>query len=197
MSKATQSFNSASATWEEHRAAFFEAIHSSDKKTLEAVLKKYPEAVEWQDKEGQRSLHLSFEKRDLDTFLFLLDNKASPDQGSPRKGFWASFMGHPRHSSILQNATKKGEKQFIIPLLQRGAATYDVSGYMAPKKVRYEIDDLLNRAEKIAAEYAAEQKSAATPHATQIATPQNTGQKADIEVLKPVKVKNRTAQPTG
>lgn len=196
MSKATNSFNSASATWEEHRTAFFEAIDNSDRQTIETVLLKYPEAVEWQDAKGRRPLHLSFEKRDLDTFLLLLDKNASPEQQSNRTGFWAAFAEFS-DISILQSATRNGEKQFIIPLLQRGASTSSVNGAWAPKKVRYEIDDLLKRAGKIAAEYAAQKQSAVTPPVTQTTTPQSIGQKTDIEVLKPVKVKNRPAQPTG
>ena len=196
MSNTTQSFNSASATWEEHRAAFFEAIGNSDRQTLETVLEKYPEAVEWQDAKGRRPLQLSFEKRDLDTFLFLLDNKASPDQKSMPTGFFGFFSDYSE-LSILQSTVRKGEKPFIIPLLQRGAGTNSVSGAWAPKKVRYEIDDLLKRAKKIEAEYVAEQKSGATAPTAQPATSKSTGQTSDIEVLKPLKVKNRTAQPTG
>ena len=52
MSQASLPFNSASASWEEHRTVFFQALKTSDRPVLEAVLKKYPEAVDWKDTKG-------------------------------------------------------------------------------------------------------------------------------------------------
>jgi len=202
MSQTTTSFNSTSASWEEHRAAFFKAIENSDIPTLQTVLTKYPEAVEWQNQRGERPLHLAFEKRDRDTFLHLLQQGANPDQQSviPQSlfyRFWQSIYGANPAEHILKETVKKGEKDYIIPLLQHGAQTMYADTYLAPKDVRYEISDLLQRADKIRKEFLAEQKAAkAPPSLAPAAAKPDAADNGEIEVLKPVKVKNRTSGQT-
>ncbi len=196
MSQTTTSFNSASASWEDHRAAFFGAIQNSDSDTILTVLKKYPEALEWQDKKGQKPLRLAFDNKDQALFLLLLDNGASPDQESALKG-WEKFMTRGT-KSILNSAIEKGAKDYIIPLLQRGAYTYSADGMSAPKSVRYEIVDLLKRTDAIRKEFLADQqKQQTTPPAPAVVkSGQTDEQEIEIEVLKPIKVKNKTAAQT-
>ena len=193
MSKATTSFNSASATWEEHRVAFFNAIQQGDLQTLDTVVTKYPEAVEWQDQKGQRPLHLAFENNNRDVFVYLLEKKSDPNQQSPHLSAWKRFFSDGHEYSILQKSIFKGDKSYIIPLLQHGADARYSSGHGAPRDIRYEIDDLLKRADKIRAEFEVAQKKPAPP-APQAVTSANTPQ--EIEVLKPVKVKNRSQAQT-
>lgn len=196
MSQTTPSFNSASATWEDHRSTFFNALKNADIPTIESVLKKYPEAVEWQDQKGQRPLHLAFENNNLDVFVYLLENKASPDQQSPHgsalKRFFAGDVSHP----ILQKCIDRGDKSYIIPLLQHGAEAQYSSGQGAPRDIRYEIDDLLKRADRIRAEFEAAQKNPAAfaAPAPQAVTAADNPQ--EIEVLKPVRMKNRSHAQT-
>lgn len=192
MSQTTNAFNSASATWEEHRAAFFGAIQNNDSDTILTVLEKYPEAVEWQDKKGQRPLRLAFDNKNHSLFLLLLDNGASPNQESALKG-WEKFVGGI-DKSILNSAIEKGAKDYIIPLLQYGASTHNAFGLEAPKSVRYEIVDLLKRAEIIRKEFLASQKVVQPAQAASAAA--NPANEQEIEVLKPVKVKNKAAAKT-
>lgn len=202
MSQTTTSFNSAAASWEEHREAFFQALQNSDIPTLQTVLTKYPEAVEWQNKRGERCLHLTFEKRDRETFLFLLKNGADPNQESCVHDLFNRFFAVLAGAStlptkyILQEAVIKGEKPFIIPLLQYGASEHYANGHDAPKNIRYEICDLLARAPKIRKEFQEEQKAAkATQKPPSSPAPAATNN-SEIEVLKPVKVRKNTAAPT-
>lgn len=193
MSQTTSSFNSASATWEEHRSAFFNAIKNADIPTIESVLAKYPEAVEWQDQKGQRPLHLAFEQRDRDTFLYFLEKGANPDQTAPASTFLGRVASDWDDLCILTKTVKKGEKDFVVPLLQHGASTTSTYGWQAPKNIRYEMDDLLERADKIRAEFKASQKKSSAPALQAVTTPDAS---QEIEVLKPVKMKNRSQAQT-
>lgn len=196
MSQTTSSFNSASATWEEHRSAFFKAIRQGDMQTLDTVLTKYPEAVSWQDQKGQRPLHLAFENKNHDVFVYLLENKSDPNQESPEASGWKRFFSEGYSYSILQKAIFKGDKSYIMPLLQHGADTRFSSGQGAPRDIRYEIDDLLKRADRIRAEFEAAQKNPAAfaAPAPQAVTAADNPQ--EIEVLKPVRMKNRSHAQT-
>lgn len=184
-------FNSASASWEDHRAAFFKALEQSDRQTLETVLKKYPEAVDWYDAKGTPPLHAAFDKRDIDTFRFLLEKGANPDQKAHLSGLRALFASYD-DPSVIEKAIKAGEKSYIIALLQHnGRKNYRSPAYTAPKAVRFEIGDLLNRGEQIRAEFYAEKEAAKS--APPVAAPATTaGPNNDIDIMKPAQVQRRT-----
>lgn len=195
MSKATAPFNSASATWEQHREVFFKALQESDRTTLATVLKKYPEAVEWYDAKGTPSLHTAFEKRDLETFKFLLENGADPRQQARITGLRVYFTEYT-DPYILEKAIKAGEKDYIIPLLERNAGEgcmnhYRMNGRKAPKAIRFEIIDMLKRADTFHEEFR-QQNRAKSKVQTQQASPAP-GQTlaGEVEVLKPAKVQRR------
>lgn len=192
MSTPTAPFNSAAASWEDHRAAFFKALQESDRGTMETVLKKYPEATNWQDAKGTPPLHTAFNKRDLDTFKFLLEKGADPNQQAQLTGLRAIFSAFD-DPYILEKAVKAGEKPFIIPLLQHNAEqNYRTDGGKAPKAVRFEITDLLKRAGKIRAEFLEEKHlNASNPKpASQPATAAAEAEQ-HLEVLKPAQVQRR------
>lgn len=199
MSQTTVAFNGASASWEEHRAAFFSALQNSDIQTLETVMTKYPEAVEWQNKQGERPLHLAFEKRDRDTFMYLLQKGANANQESVVQRplvFKILLMEGNSSEYILDEAVQKGEKNFIIPLLQYGASEHRARRYRAPKEIRYEISDLLDRADIIRKEFLADQKAQKHAQPTPAKAQSSPSGEQEIEVLKPVKVRNKTAAQT-
>lgn len=184
----TAPFNGATASWEDHRAAFFKALKQSDRGTLETVLKKYPEAVNWQDAKGTPPLHTAFDKRDLDTFKFLLENGANPNQQAPLTGLRAIFSSND-YPNILEKAVKAGEKPYVVSLLQHEAEQTGAEN--APKAVRFEFIDLLKRARKIREEFLAQQrdnKPAAAPAPQQSAAAEG---EQHLKVLKPAQVQRR------
>ncbi|MDP2206561.1 MAG: ankyrin repeat domain-containing protein [Alphaproteobacteria bacterium] len=183
-------FNSAAASWEDHRAAFFKSLQESDRATMQTVLKKYPEAVDWQDPKGNTPLHTAFDKRDLDTFKFLLEKGANPNQQAQLTGLRKLFSVFP-DPYILEKAVKTGEKPYIIPLLQYNAWQHNrTNGERAPKAVRFEITDLLKRADKIREEFL-EQQRGNKPAAAPAPQPAATEGEQHLEVLKPAKVQRR------
>lgn len=195
MSNAAASFNSASATWEEHRSVFFKALQESDRAILETVIEKYPEAVNWRDEKGTPPLHAAFDKRDLDTFKYLLEKGADPSQQENLSGLRAFFSPYDDYY-IIEKAIKAGEKDYIVPLLQQQDNLMR-RNVRPPKEVRFEILDLLERARSIRTEYreqkrtiALMQKMAAEQTAAPVAAPA-TEDSATIEVLKPAQVQRR------
>ncbi len=197
MSQASAPFNSASASWEEHRAVFFQALKASDRATLETVIQKYPEAVEWRDEKGTPPLHTAFDKRDLDTFKYLLEKGADARQQENLTGLRAFFAAYDDYY-IIEKAIKAGEKDYIVPLLQQqdDLIRRDV---LPPKEVRFEILDLLERARSIRTEYREQKRTMALMQkmASQAAAPAaRVEDDASIEVLKPAQVQRRNAGPT-
>ncbi len=190
MSQASLPFNSASASWEEHRTVFFQALKTSDRPVLEAVLKKYPEAVDWKDAKGCPPLHTAFAKRDLDTFKFLLEKGADPNQYEQLTGLRVFFNRYGFDDpGILEKAVKHGEKDYIIPLLQHNAEqTYRTRSEKAPKEIRFEIEDLLKRGDKIRKEFLASTPAPAPAAAPAIQPPASA---AEIQLMKPAQVQRR------
>lgn len=198
MSQASTPFNSASASWEDHRTAFFQAVKAGDKTTIETVVKKYPEAVEWEDAKGTPPLHVAFAKRDLDTFKFLLEKGAKPYQKVEFTGMRA-FFSTIFDPSILEVAVKAGEKPYIVALLQRSTHPQYVRTY-APKNMQAEISDLLKRERQIRLDFlypdpvpgaAAQVAPAASTPAVQV-EPKPAAAADDIKVMKPAQIQRRT-----
>ena len=190
MSQASVPFNSASASWEDHRTAFFQALKANDRDTLETVLHKYPEAVDWKDAKGTPPLHTAFAQRDLDTFKFLLEKGADPNQQAQFAGLRAIFSSYP-DPSILELSIKAGQKPYIIPLLQYNADQEDIRDhtYKPPRHIQFEIIDLLKRGGTIRKEFLAAPPAPAaqTPQA-----PASGNAATDIQVMKPAQVQRRT-----
>lgn len=196
MSAISPDFNSAVSTWDNYRSDFFKALQTGDKDAVTVVAARYPEAVNWSDKNGGAPLHIAFDKRDKDMFRHLLDLGAHPSQRQEYRSFESFFIKEP--VEIICRAAYQGEKEYVHLLLAYGASgeTYNngIKDGKIPAAVRYDILDMLAAAGRIRKEFKASlgkpaPQSAATPPvpATAAATQEH------IDVLKPAKVQRRAA----
>jgi hypothetical protein len=195
----TPAFNSATATWEEHRHAFFSAIKAGDTGTVGIIAQKYPEAVGWRDKAGHASLHIAFARRDMAMFQHLLDLGAKTSQTQLYRNPTLLFLAKDSET-ILNVAARNGRKDFVTALLERGESDTYIQSERIPRAVRYEIIDLLEAAGRIRKDYLARNPSplqmAAAVGALPAASLPDTAMpsvapQSDINVLKPVHVQRR------
>lgn len=178
------------ATLEEEREKFFGAIHWSAKDALTAIVQKYPDALEWRNAESEKPLYIAMKNNRLDTFRFLIDLGADPNQRDVTR----HYIGE---APILSVAGKEGKEEFVQLLLERGAdpRARDKDGrtpetWTTSSLKNFAIADMILRGDQIRAEYLASQAAQPTPAPASVAatTPGETSD--DITVRGPLKLKN-------
>jgi|GEM_PF-3055878 len=137
--------------WQADRADFFRAIVKNDVPRLDGLIKKYgPEALNW-EKSRQSCLHYALRKNKLPAFTALLGHGA--DTGTKTR---IDCEYGPEHLNVMEHALYHFRDKFVYVMLQRGVTT----PFRYHRFHDEETLDMIKRADKIRAEYLAQNPDA-------------------------------------
>ncbi|MEZ0224321.1 MAG: ankyrin repeat domain-containing protein [Alphaproteobacteria bacterium] len=159
--------------WEDAREVFFRAIKKENTALLDAVVKKYPEALEWQTDPGT-SLFIALNAGKITSFKHLVD------LGADVNGINGNGVG------ILLLAARCGTKDFVEFLLERGATVDKRYVSEATRFDHHQVADLLKRADKIRAAWLAKNPPPAPPADPNVTTDEK------VTVMNPLQLKQPT-----
>src|SRR6218665_899723 len=109
--------NNPDETWEEARLKYFSAIKRDDPATIERLAKKYPDALTWDNSDGQ-SLFAAINANSVKAFEKMLDLGVSPDLPESSNGFGITALAYTSRFSGRA-------KPFIDILMAHGATKVD------------------------------------------------------------------------
>lgn len=137
--------------WQADRADFFRAISKNDAPKLDSIIKKYgKEALDW-EKSRQSCLHYALRKNKLVAFTALLDHGADTGQKTRIEGEYGA-----EHLNVMEHALYHFRDKFVYAMLQRGITT----PFRYHRFHDEETLDMIKRADKIRAEYLAQNPDA-------------------------------------
>ena len=141
----------AQQVWQADRADFFRAISKNDTPKLDSIIRKYgAEALNW-EKNHQSCLHYALRKNKLVAFTALLDHGADTGQSAPIEGEYGT-----EYLNVTEHALYRFRDKFVFTMLQRGITT----SFRYHRFHDEETLDMIKRADKIRAEYLAQNPDA-------------------------------------
>jgi hypothetical protein len=159
-------------SFEEARPVFFKAIKTENFEMLDALSKKFPDALGWENDKGT-PLFIALRENKLGSFKRLI-------------GLGADLQGNS--GDLLELSAMGGKKDFAQFILEQGVSNTGSAEYYARSRKNFDIADMLKRKDIIRAEYLAKNPQPAPAPATVAPAPDMTTD-SKIELLSPVQLK--------